>query len=316
MRDIGTPGRVRDFGGGRRRLGHHRRLLEHRDATASTRPPRHARRSWQRWTQAIIPTVRPSRPPMWIVKRGATDSLWNAADLHLEDGTVAARRALAATGPAARLPRALPRDGWPPTRGWWSLPRRAIPWGSGCGAGRCSCTRPARARSWGIGDLDDLARPRDAGRRRWAPEMLVLNPLHAAAPGIPSSPARTSRPAGCGGTRSRCTSSRCPVRPLLGDELNRFAERGTRARRTQVDRPRRRAPSQARRPRPALLVVDRSRGTGQSRRVQRVLRRARHRPCACSPTCCALAERHGGGWQAWPPELPLPDVGSCRTLRP
>ena len=32
-------------------------------------------------------------------------------------------------------------------------------------------------------------------------------------------------------------------------------------------------------------------------------------------TYCALAERHGGGWQAWPPELPLPDLGPCRALR-
>ena len=55
-------------------------------------------------------------PPMWIVKRGATDSLWNAGDLHLEDGTVVPDvRSLPPDLPLG-YHELVPRDGWPPSR--------------------------------------------------------------------------------------------------------------------------------------------------------------------------------------------------------
>ena len=149
-------------------------------------------------------------PPMWIVKRGGTDSLWNAADLHLEDGTVV---------PDVRsLPPDLPlgyHELVPRRRlaalaaGGHSGPR-ASRWGSGCGGGRCSSTRPGR-RALGHRRPRRPRSSRDRGRRRWARRCSCSTRCTRWPPCIPSSPARTPRPVGCGGTRSRCTSSRCPV---------------------------------------------------------------------------------------------------------
>ena len=107
---------------------------------------------------------------MWIVQQGATDALWNAADLHLEDGSVVDRRARAASRPAARLPPARARATGGRARGSWS--RRPARTRSGSAMwGWAVQLYAARSRaSWGIGDLDDLARLAtlvvDAGRAR------------------------------------------------------------------------------------------------------------------------------------------------------
>ncbi len=125
-------------------------------------------------------------PPMWIVQQGATDELWNAADLRLEDGSVV--EGVKALPPDLPLGyhQLEPLDGWPRSQ-LVVAPARAHPVGDRVW-GWAAQLYAARSRaSWGIGDLGDLAR-----LARWSSNLgarvLVLNPLHAVAPVHPQQP--------------------------------------------------------------------------------------------------------------------------------
>ena len=82
-------------------------------------------------------------PPMWIVRQGATDDLWNAADLHLEDGSVV--EGVKALPPDLPLGyhHLIPLDGWPSSQ-LVVAPARAHRSGSACGGGPRSSTRRDR----------------------------------------------------------------------------------------------------------------------------------------------------------------------------
>ncbi|RPI08620.1 MAG: 4-alpha-glucanotransferase, partial [Actinobacteria bacterium] len=102
---------------------------------------------------------RPPDParPMWIVHRGATDRLWNPADLHLEDGTTVENVEALPPDLPLGYHQLVPRDGWPasplvvaPLR-TQAVDGRMWGWALQLYAARS-------ADSWGIGDIGDLAR--------------------------------------------------------------------------------------------------------------------------------------------------------------
>ena len=288
---------VRDFGCGRRRLGHHRRLLE-----LGPRPLRHVDRD-ARGAPGSDGRRRPSRrsaravPPYVDREAGRHRLALERRRPPPRGRHRRARRALAATGPAARLPRARAARRLAALAAGGHSGPRASRGAADVGVGGAAVRGPVAA-SWGIGDLDDLARLATWSSSLGA-KMLVLNPLHAVAPVHPQQPSPYFPASRLWRNPLALHVESMPGAPLLGDELNRFANVGRGARRTQVDRPRRRVPSQARGVRSALLVVDRSRGTGQPRRVQRVLRRAWQRPSPVrdllrgSPSGTAAAGRRG-----------------------
>jgi 4-alpha-glucanotransferase len=130
-------------------------------------------------------TAPPPPPAMWFLAGGAAATLADPCDLVLEDGTTLPNlRALPpdlplgyhdlhpqAGGPTTRLvitPRRCPL----PARTWgWAVQLYAL----------------RSATSWGIGDLVDLRRLADWSRRLGA-GIVMINPLHAAAPGRPQQP--------------------------------------------------------------------------------------------------------------------------------
>ena len=69
---------------------------------------------------------------------------------------------------------------------WAPRWRRSRP--AGPGASPCSCTRCARARSWGLGDLHDLADLAAWSGGDLGADFVLVNPLHAAEPRPPMSP--------------------------------------------------------------------------------------------------------------------------------
>jgi hypothetical protein len=149
---------------------------------------------------------------MWIVRQGATDDLWKAADLHLEDGSVV--EGVKALPPDLPLGyhHLIPLDGWPSSQ-LVVAPARAHPVGERVW-GWAAQLYAARSRaSWGIGDLGDLAR-----LARWSSSLgarvLVLNPLRS--PRHPQRPTPT--------TTSRMEE---PARPPDRDSARREPHRAT-----------------------------------------------------------------------------------------
>jgi len=245
-------------------------------------------------------------PPMWIVTQGGTDSLWNAADLHLEDGTVVPDvRSLPPDLPLGYHD-LVPRDGWPPSR-LVVTPARAHPvrqrmWGWAVQL------YAARSRaSWGIGDLDDLARLATWSSSLGA-EMLVLNPLHAVAPVHPQQPSPYFPASRLWRNPLALHIESMPGASLLGDELDRFASAGRALdERRLIDRD-------------AVFRLKRAAFdrlfSWWTAHADRDSRTAFSAFCAEHGTdlrlfaiYCALAERHGGGWQAWPPSYHSPTSG-------
>ena len=129
----------------------------------------------------------PATRPVWIVRHGRAPALERPAELVLEDGT----GLVATTELPADLPLGyhdlLPNDGGLTTRlivtpDRCSLPDRLRTWGWSAQVYAARSTR-----SWGIGDLGDLAT-----LGRWAGAqgagVVGINPLHAATPGPAQQP--------------------------------------------------------------------------------------------------------------------------------
>lgn len=172
------------------------------------------------------------------------------------------------------------------------------------------------ARSWGMGDLGDLADLAAWSGRTLGSGFVQVNPLHAAVPGKPTDPSpyrpssrrfpdpvhlRVESVPEYGHVRDRATL----------DDLRRGRRRPQRGRAQQgrADRPGRRLGAEAAGP-----GADR-RGAPHPRSPRRLLRLPRRAGPALEDHAlwCALAEVHGPDWHSWPE--PLRDPRSPGTAR-
>ncbi len=166
----------------------------------------------------------------------------------------------------------------------------------------------ARSRaSWGIGDLGDLAR-----LARWSSSLgariLVLNPLHAVAPVHPQQPSPYYP-----GESDVEEPARAPVELVPGaaassDELARLANAGRALdERRLIDRD---AVFRLKRAAFDRLFAWWSAHAPQAERDEFASFCALHGDdLRLFAIYCALAERHGGGWRAWPPSYHSPRTG-------
>ena len=245
-------------------------------------------------------------PPMWIVSQGATDRLWNPADLHLEDGTTV--EAVDALPPDLPLGYhdLVPRDGWPPSR-LVVAPARTHPVAERMWGWAVQLYAARSHASWGIGDLGDLSRLA-AWSASLGARMLVLNPLHAVAPVHPqqSSPYYPASRIWRNPLALRVES--LPGAGELAEDLARAtaAGRALDARRL-IDRD---AVFRIKR-----MAFDRlfewwsARADERSRQDFAAFCATHGDDLRTFAIYCALAERHGGGWQAWPPSYHSPSSG-------
>ena len=249
----------------------------------------------------------PSDTPTWFVRQGEAHTLWSAAELELEDGTVVVGE--------DRLPHDLPLgahllhpvDGGPTTRLFvvperTPRPRRGWGWST-----QLYATRSAR--SWGHGDLVDLS-----DLSRWAQDLgaglLAHNPLGASLPLASQQPSpyyassrrfwsplylRVESVVGADFAAEALATA-----ATAGQELNR---------RPRVDRDEvwriKLAALEAiwAQVRHTRVVVDSLQIAEQDEALTR------------HATFCALAEHHGCGWLEWPSEHRHPDTPSVQGFR-
>ena len=146
---------------------------------------------------------------VWSIRHGEAHHLQSLCEVLLEDGTQLPAAQLAPDLPVG-YHQLLPTDGGPATRlvvAPAPARRRPAP-----GAGRPSSMRCTPDWTWGTGDLGDLK-----DLVRWTGSLGGRRPRQPAARelGLPSSPARTTRPAGAseralrpGGRRPGCDARR------------------------------------------------------------------------------------------------------------
>ena len=245
-------------------------------------------------------------PPMWIVTQGKTDELWNAADLRLEDGTIV--EGVKALPPDLPLGyhELVPLDGWPSSKLVVAPPRahaideRVWGWAVQLYA--------ARSRSsWGIGDLGDLARLA-AWSSGLGARVLVLNPLHAVAPVHPQQPSPYYPASRMWKNPLALEIESMPGATALGDDLARLASAGRALNdrriidRDAVFRLKRNAFER-------LFAWWSMHATRQEREGFAAFRSTHGEDLRLFAVYCALAERHGGGWPAWPPSYHSPKSG-------
>jgi 4-alpha-glucanotransferase len=243
----------------------------------------------------------PPPPPMWFLEGGAAATLADACDLVLEDGTTLPNlhalppdlplgyhdlRPLTG-GPATRLvitPRRCPL----PDRQWgWAVQLYAV----------------RSSTSWGIGDLVDLRRLAEWSHRLGA-GIVMINPLHAAAPGQPQEPSPYSPTSRLWRNPTYLGVPDMPGAAAIGDELAPLDEAGK-----------------------ALNTMDRiDRDAVHRLKVQALTRL--HEVFEASDTgldafhvwigrqgqalqlfavWSVLAERFGPAWSEWPPEYQHPN---------
>ena len=241
----------------------------------------------------------PAYHDVWVVGQGETRAIAEPSELRCEDGTILAL--------GGHLPRDLPlgyheltgRETGIRIRliispGQCYLPARLATWGW---AAQLYAVRSKK--SWGMGDLGDLATLGRWSARRLGAGMLLVNPLHAPLP----TPAQQASP--------YYPSSRLYRNPLylrvedvpgadrLGREIGPIAEAGMELnRRPQIDRD-------------AIFLL-------KMRALAKIFARfekdagfdrycAREAPfLGLYATFCVLVERHGANWRAWPRELRSP----------
>lgn len=237
----------------------------------------------------------PPGPPLWFVRAGHGEWLQSPADLVLEDGTT--RRGVDALPPD--LPPGYhdlhPLDGGPTTRlvispGRCHLPPDLHTWGW---AVQLYATRSAR--SWGHGDLGDLA-----DLARWAAGQgagtLALNPLHAVGPARPQQPSPYYPSSRQWRSPLYLRVEAVPGAEALGADLEALAAAG------------RALNGGGRIDRDAVWELKRKAleasfaSAGEEPAFDAWLEE-QGEPLTRFATWCTLAELHGNRWQSWPGEL-------------
>ncbi len=245
-------------------------------------------------------------PPMWIVHRGATDRLWNPADLRLEDGTIVENVEALPPDLPLGYHELVPRDGWPasplvvaPLRAH-AVDARMWGWAVQLYAARSG-------ESWGIGDLDDLARLAEWSSALGA-RTLVMNPLHAVAPVLPQQSSPYYPASRLWRNPLYLAIEQLPGAEALGDDLTLLANAGRALNSSRViDRD---AVFRLKRVAFDRLFARWSTDANDDERAAFSRFRSTHGDdLRRFTTYCALAERHGGGWPAWPPSYRSPDGG-------
>ena len=241
----------------------------------------------------------PARPPVIVVRAGATAIVAVRGDLTLEDG-----RRIAVDD---RLPAELPL-GYHTLHGAGGTATRVI-----VAPPRCHLPEPFRAwgwaaqlyatrshASWGIGDLGDLGRLARWSARSLGADVILLNPLAAAGVTLPQQPSpyypssrrfrnplylRIEHVPGFAGGPADLASLAAAGRALNGDR--------------RIDRDRI-FPLKMR----ALeMLWERFRDTGDFERFRADCAGLRE-----YATFCVLSEHHRTGWQAWPEAHRRPDA--------
>ncbi len=166
----------------------------------------------------------------------------------------------------------------------------------------------ARSRaSWGIGDLDDLARLASWSSTLGA-RVLVLNPLHAVAPVHPQQTSPYYPASRIWRNPLALHIESMPGAASLGEELNRLANAGRALdERRLIDRD---AVFRLKRAAFDRLFARWTTDADRTARDEFAAYCAQHgSDLRMFGVYCALAERHGGGWQAWPPSYHSPTSG-------
>ncbi len=233
--------------------------------------------------------------------------LWNPADLHLEDGTIVENVEALPPDLPLGYHQLVPRDGWPASplvvaplrthavdgRMWgWALQLYAARSGGQLGHRRSrrprATSRSGRA-PWG------LARSSSTRCTRWPPC-------------IRSRRVRTTRPAGVWRNPLYLAVEQLPGADALGDELTLLANAGRALNRSRIiDRD---AVFRLKR-----VAFDRlfdawsAEASNDERSGFSSFCTSHGDDLRRFTTYCALAERHGGGWPAWPPSYRSPDGG-------
>lgn len=248
----------------------------------------------------------PAGGPLWFVEAGHGEFLTSPCDLVLEDGTtLGGIEALPPDAPPG-YHELRPLDGGPPTRLVIS-PSRCHPHHERAWGWSVQLYAARSHRSWGIGDLGDLAT-----LARWAARegagVLAVNPLHASGPINPQQPS------------PYYPSSRRYRNPLylrveevagaemLGEDLATAANAGRQLNHLrQIDRDR------VWKLKRGVLEQCFSRLAGNEPRFEAYLAREGEGLLGYA-TYCAIAEVHGNDWRLWPRALRRPDGNAVADL--
>lgn len=242
----------------------------------------------------------PDPPGMWFTRDGEVHTLWNPADLELEDGTVLSGVHELPPDLPIGLHWLHPHDGWPAVQ----VVRTP---------GRCPAPQPRSwavaaqvyalrsESSWGIGDLADL---RELSKRFEVP--VLCSPFHGGAPVPPVQPS------------PYYASSRL-FRDVLLLDIDELPDRvfGFAAAHA-AGKAARALDSASRIERDAVLelklrALNAIWSQAQHHHDPGLERwRARTAHIESFATYCALAERHGANWKTWPPELRHPSSQALR----
>ncbi|TMD01402.1 MAG: 4-alpha-glucanotransferase [Chloroflexi bacterium] len=243
-----------------------------------------------------------------VVRSGRRPRLARPATVVLEDGTDLG----VATG---RLPAGLPpgyhrlvREDGGSTRlivspGRCHLPAGLRTWGW---AAQLYALRSAR--SWGMGDLGDLAGLARRSAAELGAGMVLVNPLHAVAPGEPQQPSPYFPSSRLYRNPLYLRVEEVPGAAALGARLDALAAAGRELnRRRLIDRDAvHRLKTEALEEIWAGFAGDPGFDAYRATEGEQLERFA---------TWCALAEVHGGRWQDWPEALRRPDTAEVAGFR-
>lgn len=241
----------------------------------------------------------PATRPVWFVRHGQPAPIERPAELVLEDGTRLQATNLLPPDLPLGYHDLLPNDGGPTTRLIVTPPRCALPEGLRTWGWSAQLYAARSSRSWGIGDLGDLAT-----LARWAARqgagVVGINPLHAATPTEHQEPSpyfpssrRFRNPLylciddvpGFDPSDPTMAAAQTTGRGLNGDRL--------------IDRD---AVFKLK-----LEVLDALWTTFEGDARFDAFVAAGGSSLRNFATFCVLAERHGGGWRDWPSEYRRPD---------
>jgi 4-alpha-glucanotransferase len=240
-------------------------------------------------------------PPLWFLEAGSATTLADACDLVLEDGsTLPGLRDLAPDLPIGYHD-LHPLDGGPATRlvitpRRFRLPPRLWGWAVQLYAVRS-------ATSWGIGDLGDL-RALGAWAAGLGAGVMLINPLHASAPTRPQEPSPYSPTTRLWRNINYLRIADVPGAASLGSDLAALDDAGRRLNQSpRIDRD---AVHQLKMDALTRLHLAFERGDGPRSDFESWLL-AQGPSLRRFATWCALAERYGPAYPAWPQEYRHPD---------